>query len=141
MPNYDYECSTGHIFEIYQSFQEDSLTTCPEHDAPVTKIIYAAYIASAARPTSPGAIQAVQKNEYEKSLEKDLPAYKRLRKQGFQPKSTVGAAALEAGATTKFEVQSGKIAKEPKKLQQAVDMFEQTMGHSVFTPQVKPKGA
>ncbi len=141
MPNYDYSCEQGHIFEIYQSFTEEALTVCPEDGEKVHRIIYAAYIASAARPTSPGAIQAVQKNEYEKSLEKDLPAYKRLRKQGFQPKSTLGAAALEAGATTKFEVQSGKISKEPKKLQQAVDMFEQTMGHSVFTPQVKPKGA
>lgn len=141
MPNYDYACEAGHIFEMYQSFTAEALTLCPEHDEPIKRIIYAAYIASAARPTSPGAIQAVQKNEYEKSLERDLPAYKRLRKQGFQPKSTVGAAEIEAGATTKFEVQSGKISKNPKKLQQAVDMFENTMGHSVFTPQVKPKGA
>jgi len=45
----------------------------------------------------------------EKQQEKDLPAYKRLREDGLQPKSTKGAAEIEAQATTRFEVTSGQI--------------------------------
>lgn len=39
--------------------------------------------------------------------EKDLPAYKRLVDSGVQPKATVGAAAVEATASTAIEVESG----------------------------------
>ena len=31
MPNYSYACAEcGHAFDIYQSFSEDALTTCPQ---------------------------------------------------------------------------------------------------------------
>ena len=45
----------------------------------------------------------------EKQQAKDLPAYKRMRQEGLQPKSTKGAAEIEAQATTRFEVTSGQI--------------------------------
>lgn len=47
MPTYDYRCErTGEVFEIWQSFRDDALTTCPRtHDgetdecgAPVKKV-------------------------------------------------------------------------------------------------------
>lgn len=54
-------------------------------------------------------IGAVKTNALDKQREADLPAYARLVKQGVQPPSTVGAAALEKGASTKIEVEMGKV--------------------------------
>lgn len=45
-------------------------------------------------------------NQRAKNWDKDMPAYKRLRKNGVQPKSIDGAAALEARASTVAEVES-----------------------------------
>jgi hypothetical protein len=40
---------------------------------------------------------------------KDVAAYKRLRADGLQPKSTTGAASLEARADSKWEVETGQM--------------------------------
>lgn len=40
----------------------------------------------------------------EQQRAKDLPAYKRLRDQGLQPKRTTGCAELETRATDQFEI-------------------------------------
>lgn len=45
-------------------------------------------------------------NQTEKNWNKDLPAYKRLRENGLQPKSVDGAAELEKRATTAAQVES-----------------------------------
>ena len=51
--------------------------------------------------------QAVSEiNQRAKNWDKDMPAYKRLRKNGVQPKGIDGAAALEARASTVAEVES-----------------------------------
>lgn len=51
----------------------------------------------------------------------DLPAYARMRGEGLQPSRTVGAAKVEAQATTKFEVESGHLyAQKDKKHLKAV---------------------
>ena len=51
--------------------------------------------------------QAVSEiNQRAKNWDKDMPAYKRLRKNGVQPKAIDGAAALEARASTVAEVES-----------------------------------
>ena len=39
----------------------------------------------------------------------DHPAYRRMRAEGLHPKSSVGAAYVEAKATNAFEVESGQI--------------------------------
>lgn len=38
--------------------------------------------------------------------DKDMPAYRRLRKQGYQPRSIDGAARIEATATSAAQVES-----------------------------------
>ena len=38
--------------------------------------------------------------------DKDMPAYKRLRKQGYQPRGIDGAARIEATATSAAQVES-----------------------------------
>lgn len=55
--------------------------------------------------TSRGA-QVAEINQRAKNWDKDMPAYKRLRQQGYQPKNIDGAAKLEATASTVAEVES-----------------------------------
>ena len=59
----------------------------------------------------------------EAQLAKDLPAYKRLREDGLQPKGTKGAARIEQGAQTKFEVTSGQIIDDQSTLKAALSEF------------------
>jgi hypothetical protein len=84
-----------------------------------------------------GAARVMEVVNMEKRWDKDLPAYKRLRKQGYQPKSTEGAAALERDATSRFEIESGRISSDPKKLASALRQFEDGTGKDVFTPITK----
>lgn len=44
-------------------------------------------------------------NKTESNWNKDLPAYKRLRQEGLQPRSVDGAAALESTARSAAEVE------------------------------------
>lgn len=44
-------------------------------------------------------------NQRAKNWDKDMPAYKRLRQNGLQPKSIDGAAAVESRATTAAQVE------------------------------------
>lgn len=48
-------------------------------------------------------------NERERQWDKDMPAYKRLRHNGLQPRKIDGCAALESQATDKLEVQMGGL--------------------------------
>jgi hypothetical protein len=78
--------------------------------------------------------------EREKRWARDMPAYKRLREEGYQPPGIDGAAYLEANATTKFEIESGRAyAGQATQVKEAVDFFEQGTGHSVYEPATKPK--
>lgn len=58
-------------------------------------------------PTRTGHDEVIAANEREARWAKDLPAYKRLRQQGLRPKSTEGAALMEAISNTRLEVEHG----------------------------------
>jgi len=58
--------------------------------------------------TTSGA-KVVEINQRAKNWDKDMPAYKRLRKNGIQPKSIDGAAKLEARATSKQQIETGRL--------------------------------
>ena len=88
-------------------------------------------------PTRHPGSQAVEARE--KRWEKDMPAYKRLRQQGLQPKTIDGAAHIEAKAETRFEVESGQVLPgQAKKIETAVSAIESITGKSVYTPDTKP---
>jgi hypothetical protein len=75
----------------------------------------------------------------EKRWEKDMPAYKRMRQQGLQPKTIDGAAHIEAKAETRFEVESGQVLPgQSKKIETAVSAIESITGKSVYAPDTKP---
>ena len=48
-----------------------------------------------------------QQNEFARRMTRDNEAYRRLRKEGYQPKAVQGAADVEQFATSRFEVESG----------------------------------
>jgi hypothetical protein len=61
-------------------------------------------IAASSMPTRSEAA-SIEKNT--EIMHKDVAAYKRLRKDGVQPKSTKGAAELEKRAGSKWEIETG----------------------------------
>jgi len=75
----------------------------------------------------------------EKRWAKDMPAYKRMRQQGLQPKTIDGAADIELRAETRFEVESGQVLPgQAKKIETAVSAIESLTGKSVYTPNTTP---
>ncbi len=40
MPIYEYKCKKGHVFEVMQSFSDDSLTKCEVCGAPVQRVYH-----------------------------------------------------------------------------------------------------
>lgn len=54
--------------------------------------------------TSRGA-EVAATNQTAKNWDKDMPAYKRLRKEGLRPRSIDGAAELEKKATERWQVE------------------------------------
>lgn len=57
----------------------------------------------------PGGTKSGQVDEItnrEAGWDKDIPAYKRLRKEGIQPRNIDGAAELEAKANTEWEIEN-----------------------------------
>lgn len=78
----------------------------------------------------------------EKRWDKDMPAYKRMRDQGYQPKGIDGAYALERDSSTRFEIESGTSYKgKGKMVQEAVNFVEDMTGKSVLEPVTTPKEA
>jgi hypothetical protein len=49
--------------------------------------------------------QVAKINEREKGWNKDMPAYKRLREQGLQPRQIDGASVLESRATERWQIE------------------------------------
>lgn len=90
-------------------------------------------------PTSAGAQGAIEITAREKRWDKDIPAYTRLRKNGFQPKGIDGSADLELRATTRYEIESGDIRDgQTKDIAEAVDIISETTGTNPLTPMTTP---
>jgi hypothetical protein len=70
--------------------------------------------------------------KHEKTLVSDLAAYKRLRKEGLQPPSTTNAATLERLATTKTEIERGKVYETPKLAREIETNYKQLKADGVL---------
>lgn len=60
-------------------------------------------VAGSAMPTRRGVVNQIQATE--DRWAKDFPAYRRLRKEGLNPRSSTGAAELEQRASERHEVE------------------------------------
>jgi hypothetical protein len=74
-------------------------------------------IAASAMPTRHAG--ASQTKTAEKQLVKDREAFKAMREQGIQPASLKGAANMQDRATTKHEIETGRLI--PKKIANKVE--------------------
>ena len=126
MPMYSYRCANCYtIWDVFHKFGESHDEPCENCEGPLSKYYGRIQVSPAAFPTRGGThdsrpidLEATRQNE--KNKEADLAAYKRLRQEGLQPPSTVGAAKLESQAGTKWEVKAGKAVskKGQKQLQE-----------------------
>ena len=143
MPVHIYIClEEKRRFELYQDFTEDALSICPDCGGTLGKDYSGLMFDASTRPTSSGGRAAIAVINREKRWNEDLPAYKRMRDAGLQPKSTDGAARIEREASTQFEVESGRIMPHAEKqIAQAMDMFHEGSGKSVFNEVTTPTAA
>ena len=97
MPTYVYWCkSCSNEIEYVHGFNDKPELVCDEceYETPMVKVLgRGMYIAAAALPNKRHGVRAANAREAE--LNADLPAYKRMRRAGLQPKGTKGAAELE----------------------------------------------
>ena len=80
--------------------------TCTGESCFGCKIKSVSFAASAMPTRHP---QAASTQKWDKQLHKDRAAFKAMRDQGIQPASLKGAADLQARASTKHEIETGKI--------------------------------
>ena len=68
-------------------------------------------VAPSATPSRNGGAEAVTVNEREARWQKDMPAYKELRRHGLQPRQIDGSAELADRAHDRMEVEMGHVFK------------------------------
>lgn len=66
-------------------------------------------VSAKATPSRGGAGRTLQVEETERRWSKDFAAYRRLRKDGLRPRSSDGAAMLEAQADSAAEIEGRKF--------------------------------
>lgn len=107
MPTYAFRCEKGHEFEEWRSIHADAVEVyCSQDRTPAVQIL---------GPVNTYAIGGRGEHtrvtdRTERQWDRDMPAYKRLRKAGYQPRGIDGADRLEATATNEFEFRYGDQA-------------------------------
>lgn len=64
----------------------------------------------------------------------DMDAYKRLRKDGLQPRGIEGSAALEKAAFTRNEIETGTLIRNERLAKQAQKAADIMATHDAVTP-------
>lgn len=108
MPNYRYVCPADHEFLVWRSIHEDTVRElpCEECSRVATMHMTSPAIAADALPNKLHGVRAA--NAQDARWDEDMPAYKRLRKEGLQPKSVDGSRDVERNATDALEVTMGR---------------------------------
>jgi len=125
MPTYRYACDECGDYLIWESIHEDAHTHCPTCENPVVRVISvpALYgVGDRGRETR-------ETDAANRTLSKDLPAYRRLRHQGMQPQGINGCDKLEATATSAMEVNSGGRIKGSETEIKAAMELARDIGH------------
>lgn len=130
MAIYPMVCSSGHALEVVAPITEGpGAVICQTCLGPMRQDYRAqrVAIAAAAMPNKKSAVVAIDAKD--KQWDIDAPAYKRLRKQGYQPKDIEGSARLEAKAQTSKEIEMGRLLgpKAKAKVKEA-DQISQDLG-------------
>jgi len=92
-------------------------------------------LAPSVAASTEGGQSALREKAMEQRWASDMPAYKRLREQGYQPPRIDGSAALEAKASSRFEIESGRaFPGKEKQVADAVSFVQESIGRSIYEP-------
>lgn len=112
MPRYDYRCRIcGEVEEVTHGFHDNEDVMCVGCDQPMGKLVSDVNVAPSVTPSRSGVVDLEATKSAEREKDRDMAAYKRLRKDGVQPPSINGSAQLEAKAENSYEVNSGHTFK------------------------------
>ena len=127
MPSYMYGCAfcNAELEEFRPVGERNDLPACPSCGAPMGRVYVMPFISATVNPTSRPETAAQLKGD--KKWEADSEAYKRMRKNGVQPRGITNAAKLEAGAETQHELKMGKLMRQ-RDVKQGVDMASEMVG-------------
>lgn len=115
MPSMLFRCALDGDWEEWRSIHEDDRPPCPTCGSRPDIVMVPPLISIDALPNkSPDARRTIAT---ERQWEKDMPAYKALRKNGLQPRAIDGCHMIEANAEDRMEVEMGhKIPKDKREL-------------------------
>lgn len=122
MPRYRYRCGIDGDVEIELKVRDvHKPVYCQTCGMLMVRVFVMPNVSATAQPNRRADTAA--QVESERQLGRDRDAYKRLRRNGLQPKTLTGAAHLERHAETKHEVEMGRIM--PTKLvREVVDLAQ-----------------
>jgi len=131
MPTYLYECKMGHREEVWRSIYTKDLKVndCVRCGEKAHLVFTSPAIAADALPNKLHGVRSVDARE--RGWDKDMPAYKRLREQGYQPRGVDGAAMAEAAANHPLEIEMGRPLGKEKEVRRAQEIASELMNRDV----------
>ena len=128
MPLYSYRCDDCYeMYDIRHGFYETTNHVCNSCEGELNKHYGDVVISASCMPTR-STINFDKSHEKEDLQSKDMAAYKRLRKEGLQPKGIDGSSHLEKHAESKYEIKAGKTFREPKHAQRTEKLLNDALG-------------
>lgn len=122
MPIYRFKCPNEHYWEQWCSIHGNRPPqACPECGIHGQRVFTPPNISVYATPHKGADARRVDQKEH--NWDKDLPAYKSLRNQGYQPRMIDGCDQLSAMAKERHEINLGKVWKTDEQRSVARDTF------------------
>lgn len=133
MPTYRYRCAKDHEFLVWRSIHSENLREypCDECSRIAVNVMASPAIAAEALPNKKHGV--IAKNRQEREWDRDMPAYKRLRRDGIQPKGIDGAADLETRCEHPLEFEMGKKLGKEVDIRRAQEVASELMGNDLTT--------
>lgn len=108
MPTYRFRCPTHGDHDEWRSIHDATVVLCDICAAPLQRVMTPPRISVYATPHKGAEAKRIDAGDAR--LNEDLPAYKALRRQGYQPPSVDGSAILQRDATDQLDITMGKKA-------------------------------
>lgn len=107
MPTYLYTCPVHGEITLWHSIHEDHPRIHDSCGQALVRVYTPPLLSAGALSSKRAKVAAA--NRREQVLDRDMAAYKRLRRQGIQPARIDGCAELESRAETRMEIEYGKV--------------------------------
>lgn len=131
MPTYLYLCKKSHRTETWRSIHTADLKhyECEVCGGDADLVFTSPAIAADALPNKKHGVRAAEATE--RKWDADMPAYKRLRKEGLQPRGVDGAAMVEQQAQHPLEIEMGRPLGKDKDIRRAQEISSELLGKDV----------